>query len=499
MTGEGPQCPPRSSNLLLVVEQEFDGSNASPAPDGASTADVTWTYDRAGNVTQLDDPNGTTSWTFDELNRRTSESTGALSPTRTYTYDPADNLLTAEVEGDPDATRYAYDEVNLVTSVDDPRSSNDQVLFDYDQHVKTTFPMPGGNNLVQRAHYSDGGHLNCVYSYRVNATPTGVSGDDPDCPAATADGLITFRHYDYTITKNLGVLGSVKYTTNTRYHMTEKGGVTNDYDYDPISRLIGATTSMGGSQLRDFDYTYDRHSNLTKDVTSDTTPGLNGDNSTGSRSGTTFFGYDINDELCWTHTTDAAGCNAPSGATTYAYDGAGDLTSASTGLSLDYNAIGQSSTMDSGTSGDIAMAYTGVTQDRRTAKSDVDMSYGYTGLDRQTRPKGAELQYPGLGVEVAGRVSPRVEVIGQVRRGQRTLTPVRWGRTAAHVPPGCGVDPGPDLLALRLIQVSACRPVRGRERKATATGQHRVSPTSPRCPRVVGSRACGAPNLRPAY
>jgi YD repeat-containing protein len=264
------------------------------------------------------------------------------------------------------------------------------ITFDNDRHdkrIRTTFPMPGGNDLVQRAKYDDGGLVKCVYSYRVDNTPTGVSGADPDCPDPTAAGLVTFYKYDYTRTKDFdGITVSIK--TNTRYGVTEKGGMKTDYDYDPIDRLKSATTKMGGSTLRDFTYDYDRHSNLAKDTTSGTTPGLNSNTSTGYRTRDLYFGYDTNEELCWVHTSNGSGCSAPYGATTFEYDGAGALTAASTGLELAYNSIGQTAMMDSGTSGDIDMAYTGVTQDRRVTRGDVDMGYGFSGLDRQTRPDG---------------------------------------------------------------------------------------------------------------
>lgn len=363
-----------------VTEEVFDASDASPAPDGPTSRTVQWTFDPDGNLTHLQDPTGTETYGYDELNRRTTQSRGGLSPTKTYAYDLANNLLSYQVAGEPDATKYTYDVMNLVLSVDDPRTNTDQITFDNDRHdkrIKTVFPMSGGNDLVQRVKYDDGGLIKCVYSYRVNNSPVDQNDVDPACPDATTDGLITYRKYNYDTS-----VSGITIHTNTRYKMTEKGGVDTKYDYDPISRLTDATTTMGtgtGSQLREFDYKYDRHSNLVKDQTSGGTPGL--------ATGTTYFGYDVQEELCWIASTESSACTSPpTGATTYSYDGAGALTAASNGLALDYNTIGQTSGIDptGGGTTPIPMDYTGVTQDRRTSKDNTDMSYGFSGLTAQT-------------------------------------------------------------------------------------------------------------------
>lgn len=370
-----------------VVAETFadDPTDSVTPPTGTASATVTWAYDAAGNMTSLDDPEGFTNFTYDELNRVTSQQDqdGPASD-KTYTYDPADNVLTVDVADEPEATKYTYDAVNLVTSVDDQRTGVNTVEFAYDAHdkrVKTTFPMTVGNPLIERTKYDDGGLLLCRYSYRLATTPLSAETGDPDCPGANATGLITYHKYSYTTPSGV--------KTNTRYKMTEKGAWKTDYTYDPIGRLTTATTTSnsGRTTARKFTYTYDRHSNLIKDqVTLSSTPTL--------ANRTTTLAYNDADELCWSLSgTSTNGCSTtPTGATAYTWDGAGALTgdNQTSPLALTYNVIGQNDSIDpAGTTyGPIDMSYTGVTQDRRTLKGDLRMSYGFSGLSSQGTNSG---------------------------------------------------------------------------------------------------------------
>lgn len=373
-----------------VVRQRFDATNATGVSGPAITT-VQWTYDEAGNMTALSDPTGGEQFTFDELNRRTQQITGG-TVTKAYTYDTADNLLSQNIAGDPAPTVYTYDKLNLVETVDDPRSTTNIVSFKYDRRdkrVRTIFPMDSGGDLVQRAKIDNDGRVTCMYSYR---SGSGIAdGDEADCPAATANGLITFREYDYTKTVSTPV-GNAQIQTQTRYGIKEKGGVNTKLEYDPISRLTSATTSAGNDdRLRKFDYTYDRHSNTTKMEIAGRTSGTN--HTPGLRVGTLHMGYAANDELCWSGSTapsSSTDCTStPTGATTYSYDGVGALTGNSSGLALQYNGVGQNSAVDpAGSSPLFSMTYTGTTQDRRQTKGGASYSYGFAGLTSDSAAAG---------------------------------------------------------------------------------------------------------------
>ncbi len=56
---------------------------------------MAWEYDLAGNTTSLTDANGTNTFGYDELNRKTSETGQGPGGTIDYTYDPAGNVTSS--------------------------------------------------------------------------------------------------------------------------------------------------------------------------------------------------------------------------------------------------------------------------------------------------------------------------------------------------------------------------------------------------------------------
>lgn len=381
-------------------------------------------YDLAGNQTELINPVPVPSaggapprpsarFDFDELNRLVGESAQQFSGRTTYAYDPAGNLTATTVEGQvvagassPETTRYAYDAANRVVSVDDPRGEpnadgsvtppklNPMIRFDYNRQnnrTRTRFDSGNGgtgNDLIERTVYDKDGDETCIYSFKTSSNDPGT---DDTCPGASANGLITFRGYNYN---NPGISDDApSKRTSMVYEMTELGGRTHTYTYDAIKQLTRALvkTETGGS-LRSFNYTYDRHANLVTDTTTGSTPGLT--------TGKLQMAYNAGDEICAAISQSASansvslGCgssNNPAGTTNYIHDKDGNLESASGGTSAtlggfaaQYNLAGQTTVFTPpGATAGIPQAYDGVMQDRRTIAGNTTMSYGYSGLTAQ--------------------------------------------------------------------------------------------------------------------
>ncbi len=173
--------------------------------------------------------------------------------------------------------------------------------------------------------------------------------------------------------------------------MVELGGKETAYEYDGIKRLTNATTTLddqANTQVRRFQYTYDRHSNLTSEQATGTTPGV--------ENGTLWSAFSPGDQICASiraATDPGLSCTTgTTGETTFTHDGAGNMTEATGGptgslggLDLAYNLPGQtgSITAPGATNGE-AQEYDGVMQDRRTTSGETTMSYGYAGLNKQT-------------------------------------------------------------------------------------------------------------------
>lgn len=370
-----------------------------PAVPGVATDEVTtleWEYDQAGNLIGRIDAGGSSTFTVDELNRRTFEpKTHAQDPLNgiTYRYDAADNLIELE-PAQLEPTTYAYNEVNLVTSVNDPRTDIARATtFGYDNkdnRTRTTYPMADGNDLVQAAAFDNSGNMKCIYSYRESNDPN-VPADT--CPSATAAGLITFFDYDY----HVGGTGAGN-STNTVYRVTELGGRDTNYTYDTITRLTEAVTGSATSPVRKFVYTYDKRSNLTRERVSGSMGALD--------TRTTSIAYDDAEQMCWalrSTSSPATDCaSQPTGATAFDYDGAGSMLDGTggelDGLALAYNAVGQTTSISGvapdGTTGTVGgMAYSGATQDVRFSASLSDgatlrYSHNLLGLSMQATSSG---------------------------------------------------------------------------------------------------------------
>ncbi len=134
-----------------------------------------------------------------------------------------------------------YVDLNRVEEMDDQRFDEDLYLIEYDNQDhrdKVEFPNvnndPAGSLVQIRVHHDDG-NLECVYSSQPGT----------------------------------------QQTTSTKYRTVELGGKKTKYEYDDIKRLTNATTTLddqASSQVRRFQYAYDRHSNLVGEQATGTTP-----------------------------------------------------------------------------------------------------------------------------------------------------------------------------------------------------------------------------------
>ena len=87
-----------------------------PDPDGAgplARPETTFEYDAAGNRVKLTDPvSNVTTWTYDDLDRVT-QSTNALSDSRSYDYDAA-GQLTERTDRNGRVIEFDYDDLGRV-------------------------------------------------------------------------------------------------------------------------------------------------------------------------------------------------------------------------------------------------------------------------------------------------------------------------------------------------------------------------------------------------
>jgi RHS repeat-associated protein len=351
-----------------------------------SGAFVSFGYDANGNRTMLTDTRGTTTWTYDLLNRPTQEERGGLV-VHAYSWDLAGNLRTHTEAGE--TTSYDYDKRNFPASVTDP----DGKLIDLEY---------GRNDrLLQRVRIEPSGQEESVdieYKYEDEGDDDGNNGDDDggsgrilELSAAGPDGTVFERYrYGYTDDQSTPLAGNRTLREFVEDHALDR---CTDYDYDWLGRLVEARMTNDASdcdfdrdgsagQLHRWQYEYDAASNLIEST-------HNGD--------TTTYRVNARHELCWTAPGSSSNdCgNAPAGADSYDYDQAGNVLEAADRYELAYNERGQTELITPNGAGASQQQYAEIGQSQRIGSGNASFLYSLMGLHRADQPT------PGAGDPLA--------------------------------------------------------------------------------------------------
>ncbi|MBF0474981.1 MAG: RHS repeat protein [Deltaproteobacteria bacterium] len=234
-------------------------------PDGSS---LDYTYDAAHRLTGLEDALGNSIvYTLDGVGNRVKEQvfdpSNHLAQTRSHAYD-ALNRLSQDIGAQGQTTAYAYDNNGNLTGTTDPLSHTTSNVYDaLNRLVKMTDP----NNGVT------------TYGYDANDHQTGLTDPRSLATAYTYDGLDNLNSVQSpdtgTTTKAYDAAGNVLTSTDAR-------GKTTTYTYDALNRPTKATFADGASITRQYDqggigrlykvtdssgsttYSYDSHGRVTQ-------------------------------------------------------------------------------------------------------------------------------------------------------------------------------------------------------------------------------------------
>jgi RHS repeat-associated protein len=253
-------------------------------PDNST---VNYAYDNDSRLTQVTDPTGTYSFTFDNMGRLTGTTTQyafltGRTFTTAYSYDAASNR-TGFTDPENGSTTYAYDTVNRLQTLTPPAAiSGGSFGFSYDALSRRT-QMTRPNGVTTNYGYDNLSRLLSVL-HQVGST--------------TIDGAT------YTL-DNAG---------NRTSKTDLQAGVTTNYGYDNIYQLLSPTQGATATESYTYDPVGNRLSSL--GVSSYTNNSSNELTATSNAS----YGYDANGNT--TSKTDS------SGTTTYTWDYDNRLTSA---------------------------------------------------------------------------------------------------------------------------------------------------------------------------
>jgi len=217
---------PKSQQISLGYNSRNDLTSVD-YPTG--TADLSFQYDGVRNRTQMVDATGTTSYSYDAVNRLTSV-TFPGSRTVSYSYSNAGNRATMTYPGGSNQVGYGYDAASNLTSVTDWNSNQTQYAYDNAGQL-TTITLPSGTGVAGTLSYDNGDRL------------TGVSW---------AKGGNTLASASYTLD-----------AVSNRTQRVDQAG-THTYAYDALLRLTSVTYPGPSTDS----YTYDANGNrLTKNST----------------------------------------------------------------------------------------------------------------------------------------------------------------------------------------------------------------------------------------
>ncbi len=314
---------------------------------------MSYSYAPDGELRTRSDATGTTSFSYDALDRMTTK-TLPDTTVMSFDYDAASNLT--QLDDGAGALSYGYDHLNLIETLTD--ADNEVTSFVHDKNYRrteTSYP----NGVTEVTEYLNSGRVKSIKGIRDLEGPN--------------EATLTSFSYDYT-DPDSGADSSL------RHQVTRGNGDVTSYDYDQLNRLTEAELRDSGGALIDHNaYGYDRNSNRTEKTVN---------------SQLTSYVYNASNQLCWSLSgaSSAACASPPGGATSYSHDGNGNLTGSSEGLALSYNDANQTTSMTPPGGSASAMSYADIAQDERVSAGDKTFAYNLLGLGLESQA-GAETQY----------------------------------------------------------------------------------------------------------
>ncbi|QDU82488.1 tRNA(Glu)-specific nuclease WapA precursor [Polystyrenella longa] len=239
----------------LLDELQYFNSSADPDVDTPDET-VSYTYDDQYRKTSMTDDRGTTYYTYDDDGRitRISSPEGILN----YEYDDLTGLKTRVTTGDPSDVendfRYTYDSLNRLKTVevhernDSALSTPEVTTYSYDA-VGNLVRTDLANGLITTYEYDDLYRLDVLTHYEPDSTPNDLSDNDK------------LASYDYTVRAD----GKRTAATETRWDNGTPLVDAFSWTYDDLGRLITEVFDSHDNAL-DFEanYTYDLVGNRLK-------------------------------------------------------------------------------------------------------------------------------------------------------------------------------------------------------------------------------------------
>jgi RHS repeat-associated protein len=320
----------QTDGLNHTTSNTYDALNRLTARTDPLGRTTTYAYDAAGRLTSVvDAQHQTTSFAYDAADQRTSITySDGKTPNVSFAHD-ADGRRTSMTDGSG-TTTYSYDSLNRLTR--SVTGAGAQVSYDYNlRGLLTGLTYPGGAHTVTRG-YDDAGRLTSVTDWLGHTTTFAYDPDGKPVSESYPNGTKASFTYDadddLTAIADSGPTGQflkLSYTRDAVGDLTAENA--SAYSYDSVNRLTGASVQS---------FSYDAADRLTSftdangDAVTDTYDAA--DELTSSKaitdlgSDTTTYTYDARGNQVSAKTVSQPNPPVPAPTTTYGYDQANRLT-----------------------------------------------------------------------------------------------------------------------------------------------------------------------------
>ncbi|MGB7605591.1 MAG: RHS repeat-associated core domain-containing protein [Lutisporaceae bacterium] len=367
-------------NIRNIVKKKIDNDGRLGLPSSFTYIDYkveSYTYNADGIINTMTDRKGiVTTYIYDIHGRLMSRNTG--SQTISYTYDNNSNQLT--MTDSTGTTTRTYDELNRTTTKNVPSIGMNTYVYDISINVaagniKETATDAKGNNVEKV--YDKIGRLASVISAEGTTTYTYYDNGNTKSVEYPNGVKEEYTYYEDNLLKTLvnkkadgSIIDSYAYTYDAAHNQTSKVDIkgTTSYTYDSLNRLEKVVEPDGKTTT----YTFDKAGNRlteTMAIANDTVTAM------------TNYAYDEQNKLTSTVTVKGNGLSEK---VTYNYDDNGNMISKfKVTLNLaEPNLLGVFEIFKAGESEDNSVSfyeYDELNQLVKTTEGNMNISYAYNG------------------------------------------------------------------------------------------------------------------------
>ncbi|MCK4342414.1 MAG: hypothetical protein KAY37_11905 [Phycisphaerae bacterium] len=217
---------------------------------------ASYSYDNNGNRTAMTDSSGSSSFTYDDLNRLRS-TTDSFGKVVQYDYDPVGNRTTLTYPDNKQVT-YGYDTVNRLTTITDWAVPARVTQYDYDGMRIETVTYPNG--VVETRGYDAAGRLTSTdtedsstngllsFAWVRDGVGNPTSATETGTLQPTLEQLQVEYEYDADNRLVESSQGTYQYDANGNLTSQTVGGTTATFAYDAEDRLVSQTTDANTVQ-----------------------------------------------------------------------------------------------------------------------------------------------------------------------------------------------------------------------------------------------------------